>query len=628
MRKHSVFQAAALAWTALTCLPTGAAADVPAFVRHHEAASAEIRSPRAGDAAPRITLHALGRDLVLDLAPSPAFSPDFVVREVGADATTESAGAVQAWQGSVAGDPESRVAVAMVDGTLDGLVAIDGETIFIEPARRWYDDAGRGDIIAYRASDVDTSSLNIACGAQSDATAMAALAATLDSGLSRPRSARGVSLDLLSVAMVADYEMYQYHGGSTTSYLSSILNQVSLIYQNDLSVLLQANSFTVYTTNADPFTSTTPEVLLDEFGTLRATDGGAIHAAGLGHLYTGKDLAGNVVGIAYLGTLCANSTGVGLSEYFTANNYIQTLLTAHEMGHNFGAPHDNQGGSACSATPFGFIMNPSISDSLADEFSTCSLGFMEAEVAAASCISAAIPTDCGDGNLDVGEDCDDGNNLSGDCCALNCIFELANSSCEDDADICTDDVCDGAGTCTHPFNTAPCDDGDTCTLPGTCSAGSCQASVVATPLAAAAAKVKIKGGGEDKFAAKAKMYGALASPPNVAGFTVRLSDGMGTVYEGTIPAVQFASKNGVKFEFRDSGQVLPPEVNSLVQVKIAYKAAKGLLTVKAKGEGLDLSDAASEPSLSLRMEIGDTSIGDCGTSTIPCSGTTDLKCKF
>jgi len=616
----------ALALTSLAWSPGTATAKVPAFVRHHEAAIAEIRSPRAGDTAPRVTIHALGMDMVLELVPSPAFSEDFVVREVGKDGTIETAGGVRAWQGNVSGQPGSRVALAMVDGALDGFVAVEGQTIFIEPARRWYKSANRDDIIAYRASDVDAASLDISCGADPDSTAT--LQTTPDAGLSSPRLASGTTLGLLPIAMIADFEMYQIHGGATSDYVSSILNQVSLIYQKDLSVLLQANSVTVYTTAADPFTSTSnPYDLLSEVGTVRATDGGAIHGAGLAHLYTGRDLSGKVVGLATVGKLCANASGVGLSQYFTTNNYLQMLLTAHEIGHNFGAYHDNKL-EYCPDTPSHFIMSPNLDRVWYDEFSDCSLSYMESELAVASCVIDAISPDCGDGNLDPGEDCDDGNNLSGDCCALNCVFEPAGADCTDDADVCTDDVCDGAGFCSHLFNSAPCDDGDACTLEGSCSAGTCQASAIPTPLEAAVMKVKIKGGGEDKFAAKAKMYGALASPPAADGFTVVLTDGENPIYEGTVPAAQFTSRNGVRFEFHDNGQVLPREVNSLVRVTISYKARKGLLTVKAKAEGLELSAAASKASLGLRMEVGDTTIGDCGTSVIPCGGDRDLKCRI
>lgn len=63
---------------------------------------------------------------------------------------------------------------------------------------------------------------------------------------------------------------------------------------------------------------------------------------------------------------------------------------------------------------------------------------------------------CGDHVTDVGEQCDDGNVVSGDCCAADCTFEELGSACADDGFACTQDQCDGAGACAHaaaPLNT-------------------------------------------------------------------------------------------------------------------------------------------------------------------------------
>lgn len=79
---------------------------------------------------------------------------------------------------------------------------------------------------------------------------------------------------------------------------------------------------------------------------------------------------------------------------------------------------------------------------------------------------------CGNGQLDPGEQCDDGNASSGDCCSANCQFESASSPCASDGNACTDDGCDGAGTCQHTDNAAPCTANGGCRL-GTCAAGSC-----------------------------------------------------------------------------------------------------------------------------------------------------------
>jgi ELWxxDGT repeat protein/cysteine-rich repeat protein len=80
---------------------------------------------------------------------------------------------------------------------------------------------------------------------------------------------------------------------------------------------------------------------------------------------------------------------------------------------------------------------------------------------------------CGDGFVHAGvEDCDDGNTADGDCCSSTCTFEANGASCPDDGDPCSADTCDGAGTCTHttPINAGtvcrpaagPCDVAETC----------------------------------------------------------------------------------------------------------------------------------------------------------------------
>jgi cysteine-rich repeat protein len=108
---------------------------------------------------------------------------------------------------------------------------------------------------------------------------------------------------------------------------------------------------------------------------------------------------------------------------------------------------------------------------------------------------------CGNGILEPGEDCDDGNASSGDCCSATCGFESSGSSCDadgslctdgdtcngagvcnagppldcDDANVCTNDSCNPASGCVNTNNTNPCDDGDPCTVGDVCGSGICTA---------------------------------------------------------------------------------------------------------------------------------------------------------
>jgi cysteine-rich repeat protein len=82
-------------------------------------------------------------------------------------------------------------------------------------------------------------------------------------------------------------------------------------------------------------------------------------------------------------------------------------------------------------------------------------------------------TRCGNGVIDADEQCDDGNNANGDCCSAGCRLDPVDTACTSDRNICTDDVCDGSGTCQHMNNTLPCEDGAFCTENDTCGGGVC-----------------------------------------------------------------------------------------------------------------------------------------------------------
>jgi len=85
---------------------------------------------------------------------------------------------------------------------------------------------------------------------------------------------------------------------------------------------------------------------------------------------------------------------------------------------------------------------------------------------------------CGNGIVELTEQCDDSNVLDGDCCSSACQFDPVSTACTTDGNVCTDDVCDGAGTCLHDANSAPCSDGDPCTENDVCSGGTCTADPV------------------------------------------------------------------------------------------------------------------------------------------------------
>src|SRR5207249_1160226 len=66
--------------------------------------------------------------------------------------------------------------------------------------------------------------------------------------------------------------------------------------------------------------------------------------------------------------------------------------------------------------------------------------------------AAIVGACCGNGIVDPGEDCDDGNQLNGDCCSSNCKFEPPTTVCRPAAG-----PCDAAEPCTGSDAACPAD---------------------------------------------------------------------------------------------------------------------------------------------------------------------------
>ncbi len=74
------------------------------------------------------------------------------------------------------------------------------------------------------------------------------------------------------------------------------------------------------------------------------------------------------------------------------------------------------------------------------------------------------PEQCGNGTMEQGEECDDGqaNGTTACGCQTNCTYTLANTSCADNTFCNGDETCDGSGTC-QPGTPVDCSDGVSCT---------------------------------------------------------------------------------------------------------------------------------------------------------------------
>jgi hypothetical protein len=365
------------------------AADRGFRVLHHESVSV-TRQMRVG-ANERMSFDAYGRRFELNLAPNERIRrgmPDDMTRTVPL-------------QGTVEGIPNSWARVTRSASGLRGMV-FDGEQYYaIEPAAEVAPvavqplSATAGGTVVYRLSDalmpVETMRCELASmssPATSTQTAADALQ-NLSSELHEFQAAAAAqALRQVRIGVVGDFEFVsQFIAIQPEDAIVARMNIVDGIFTEQLGVKVSLAPSTLFRTPTDPFTKSNASELLDELRTYRR--GSATQRSfGITHLMTGRNLETQTVGIAYISGVCNAEFGTSLSQS-GLDTTRAALIAAHEIGHNFGAPHDGEG--ACASTPTTFLMAPQLNGS--NQFSACSIQQIQPTLTSATCLTNYNPPD-------------------------------------------------------------------------------------------------------------------------------------------------------------------------------------------------------------------------------------------
>ena len=372
-----------------------------------------------------LSFDALGRNFLLQLAPNNSLLE--VARNV-AGAT------VVPYRGRLAGNDDSWVRIVMADGVPSGLIWDGSELYSIE--RPGENIAGSDTTIIYRLADLFIQPGSITCGAGGSMASGSVMYEKLVSELHAAAAQAPGAVSYIDIGIVADAEFYGLHGDNSGQAIIDRMSRVDGYFSEQVGVQINwplVQIFKDSSSSGYPFTATVsvdpdvPDNLLTQLGDYRNSNPNQ-YANGLTHLWTGKNVQGSdsnnsTVGIAYTGALCLQRTGVALSEG-RRDPTLDSLIAAHEIGHNFGAPHDGEALSACESvdvTAGDYLMEASLTKST--EFSQCSLEQMADDIEQAEargCITR-LP------NIDIGIAVEDRNReeLLGNSATIS--FDLANS---------------------------------------------------------------------------------------------------------------------------------------------------------------------------------------------------------
>ena len=338
-----------------------------------------------------LSFDAMGRSFDLQLEPN-----DRLLSGSSRDALTSG---VEIYRGQLANNPDSWARIVVYDGVPRGIIW-DGIEMFAIEAPG--DSLMRTTTpVIYRLADVIIDPGSMTCGVESSPTnAMGTYnklvrelaAATTTTVAQGPGAVKEIT-----VYAIGDYEFTTDMGGSVPAEMAIMtrLNNVDGYFSQQVGVQIRVppTSIETHTDPVDPFTESDPGDLLDELSAYR--DGSLTQEMhGLTHLYTGRNFSSSTAGIAWVGGICDDNVGAGLSQGGSASGpTIDSLVAAHEIGHNFNADHDGAPAPrSCPLEPEDFIMAPSVNANN-DTFSDCSVGVMQAWAAApsSSCVTA-LPT--------------------------------------------------------------------------------------------------------------------------------------------------------------------------------------------------------------------------------------------
>lgn len=326
----------------------------------------------------RLAVNVEGVDMQLLLIPSPLTR---TTQWLDAGLTDQSPPSIGVFDGTVEGVDDSWVRAVLQNGSLSGVVNINGEQKRLTPANLmgtldYYQPRSRKGTLPGSVQSELADSLQ----------RLDALIAppSLTSGLiARTRTAQ-TDVRAVPVSIVVDSQYDRYYAGSGLANALNNLNVVDGVYRQ-FGLALTLDEALQFDEGADPLQlgAVPLETILRSFRDYRLQYKTLFEDSALSYLFTGNPKTDVTLGLAWIGTACRlDGYDVGVT---TPSSFGDVLLT-HELGHSFGAQHDSD--TQCDDNQRA-VMWPNISERTETTFSSCSQQSVVA-VKAKSCLKNSV----------------------------------------------------------------------------------------------------------------------------------------------------------------------------------------------------------------------------------------------
>ena len=314
----------------------------------------ELDLPAQAGTPALVSVELEGMPFTLDIKPfAPRTLGYRVYEDAGSGLVEHPAGEINTFRGEVLEDPGSVVAGSLLPEGFYAVVQLSsGDKYWIEPMAPKSANADLDDHVVYHQDDVIP--LGGSCGG-------ARLVDEIDAFTSDGADPAGLIVEVGDLGVDADFQYFQDYGSvaGTENRINLVINTMNVQYTTEVGIRHDISVLIVRTTNGGGgYTSSDANTLLDQFQA-EWTSNQAGQPRDIAHLFTGKNMNGGTIGIAYLGVICNFGFGYGLveSNFSGQNLAASTDLSAHELGHNWDADHCNCSNPDYTMNPFITVAN-------------------------------------------------------------------------------------------------------------------------------------------------------------------------------------------------------------------------------------------------------------------------------
>ncbi len=265
-----------------------------------------------------------------------------------------------AFRGYDENDPETIVTMIIHDKHVFAIVTNGEQRTYITSANKYIDAAADDLLLVFDQAD-QKSNEEGACGHDQYPEFTIASQDSNNNLGGQGFSQVGNCYDV-ALAVASDFQMYQDQGSTIQGTINHVLDVMADVNTNyvlngstnfdDGIVYVMVEQVVSTCSDCDPWTASTDSgILLDDFRDW-ALNGGFLNDHDMGSLWSDRNFEGATVGLAYTGSnlLCGNTAYHVLQDYTNNANNLR-VMTAHEMGHNWGSGHTA-----------GCIMNSSVNE--------------------------------------------------------------------------------------------------------------------------------------------------------------------------------------------------------------------------------------------------------------------------